>query len=413
MRPGTLADLRLAYINVADKNIERLQRLLSRLDEHPADAEALEKLQKGFEAIGRPALYHGMVEVRRIALQTADECRYVIQFGRVRRDNLDHWAHQLAALHRDLHLGSSATDGRASVSVVGDLLFVTGRRALGLFATIPEIARSSCFLARPVNAAGKVSARHFDVVIVDLDTEGAKECVLSLAHPGGGPRMVGISSQPGAEHPGFEAVLARGADWNDLMALIRSPSGRTPLISRARPAAREVPEEADLRTFPDPHLQELESVADRPLARPPPTPVEDDAPWPPIGRAPRVLVADDDDAVVKMLSYYLGYAGWHVTVARDGQRAAAALATEGFDLALIDLSMPFWSGFQLLEWLGERPHRRPRWVHVLTAQSHAGARERSFALGADDFVAKPIDPIGLAERLREPGRVPCTTYSNG
>lgn len=114
----------------------------------------------------------------------------------------------------------------------------------------------------------------------------------------------------------------------------------------------------------------------------------------------RVLIADDDPAVRDLLRHHLKREGWSVVAANDGEQAAQALKTEHFDLVLLDVSMPFLSGFDLLRSLQESAGAGAPNVVLLTAQSHEQAQIRAFDLGADDFVAKPFSPAVLVSRLR-------------
>ena len=398
MRPGTLAELRQAYFTGAEKGFRRLSVLLSRLDSSQADRGSLAQLRRGFEAIGRPARAHGLPNIHKVALEVAREIGEVGDYGVLTRLHLDRWAHRVAELRSDLHATPPAP---ASISVTGDLLFITERRALPLFASVPMEARGICHLARPGEAKERLSKGDYVAVVVDLDAPGARESVLRWAGSGVS-RMIGVSSHAGDERqPAFESVIPRSAEWPELVtAVLRAGRARR----LGAPSRSEADPGVNVSELPVVDVYGLTTEMEDAPVQPPPEPT--DQPWPPIGRAPRVLVADDDDAVVKLLEYYLGYAGWEVEHASDGQRAAAALAGGEFDLALVDLAMPHWTGFQLLEWLSEHAHRRPRWVHVITAQSHEAAKARAYALGADDFVPKPFDPVALVERLREPGSLP-------
>ena len=76
-------------------------------------------------------------------------------------------------------------------------------------------------------------------------------------------------------------------------------------------------------------------------------------------RTPRVLVADNDEAVVEMLTEFLRRRGLDVTVASDGEVALERLGAERFDLLVCDLDMPVMSGDELLRRIRTRADSPP------------------------------------------------------
>jgi DNA-binding response OmpR family regulator len=129
-------------------------------------------------------------------------------------------------------------------------------------------------------------------------------------------------------------------------------------------------------------------------AAPPASPAE------PAARDVHVLVADDDPLVRELLAFHLQREGWRTTLAADGEQARRALAAEEFDLAVMDLSMPFHSGLSLLGWIAQGEARsRPRTM-LLSAHSNDETVLKAFALGASDFVSKPFSPLVVSSRLR-------------
>ncbi|PKN55016.1 MAG: hypothetical protein CVU56_23505 [Deltaproteobacteria bacterium HGW-Deltaproteobacteria-14] len=122
----------------------------------------------------------------------------------------------------------------------------------------------------------------------------------------------------------------------------------------------------------------------------------------PAGIAPRrVLIADDDDVLQHILAYQLAEAGWHVFRASDGVAAQVALETERFDLVLLDLNLPHVNGFELLELLDLRnTTARAEQVVVMSEQAQDDKVIRAFALGAHDFLQKPLNPQVALSRFR-------------
>lgn len=120
----------------------------------------------------------------------------------------------------------------------------------------------------------------------------------------------------------------------------------------------------------------------------------------------RVLVVDDVAENREILSYYLTKAGYQVVTADDGFAAVeglvggaamrrGALPQAGFDLVLMDMSMPRVSGYEAVPRLRASGYRTP--IVAVTAHSLAGDREKCLAAGCDEYVTKPVDPQRLAE----------------
>jgi DNA-binding response OmpR family regulator len=111
-----------------------------------------------------------------------------------------------------------------------------------------------------------------------------------------------------------------------------------------------------------------------------------------------VLVVDDEERVLTVLSRSLVNEGHSVTTARDGIGALEKMSGAGIDLVLLDLIMPRCNGLQVLSSLRERGDGRP--VIVLSAVNEVAARVQALDGGAVDFVSKPFHTSELVARVR-------------
>jgi diguanylate cyclase (GGDEF)-like protein len=119
----------------------------------------------------------------------------------------------------------------------------------------------------------------------------------------------------------------------------------------------------------------------------------------------KILLVDDDPAMLRILSRWLQRAGYPVRVASDGQEAIEAIETECPDVLLTDWEMPRMSGLELCSRVREM--RLPHYVYVLflTVRSASSEMVTGLESGADDFISKPVLEAELLARLHSCVRV--------
>lgn len=106
----------------------------------------------------------------------------------------------------------------------------------------------------------------------------------------------------------------------------------------------------------------------------------------------KILCVDDDRAVAEMVAEDLASRGFEVAVAHDGHEGFVAILKVMPDLVLCDVNMPVMSGLEVLERLNALAPRLGRIPFVfLTALADRDSELRARRLGADDYIAKPID----------------------
>lgn len=115
---------------------------------------------------------------------------------------------------------------------------------------------------------------------------------------------------------------------------------------------------------------------------------------------PSILAIDDHEDNLALLDTLLSNNGFRVRTAGDGPTGIALALVEQPDLILLDLAMPGMDGFEVLErLLKERATARTP-VIVLTANHEADMVERGLALGATEYLSKPIQHAELVVRIR-------------
>jgi two-component system, OmpR family, phosphate regulon response regulator PhoB len=115
---------------------------------------------------------------------------------------------------------------------------------------------------------------------------------------------------------------------------------------------------------------------------------------------PRVLVVEDEAALLTLLRYNLEKEGFTVAEARDGEEALLHLKEETPDAVLIDWMLPRVSGLELCRQIRRSAAWREVPIIMLTARGEETDRVRGLDSGADDYVVKPFSTSELVARLR-------------
>ncbi|MDX1314543.1 MAG: response regulator [Eudoraea sp.] len=111
-----------------------------------------------------------------------------------------------------------------------------------------------------------------------------------------------------------------------------------------------------------------------------------------------LLLAEDDELLASLLEYRLKLAGFEVILAQDGKEVKEYLSRETPDIIVSDIMMPYFSGIELVDFLRNTLHSE---IPVIVISS-AGNEENvlsAFELGANDFIAKPVNPSELLVRV--------------
>jgi DNA-binding response OmpR family regulator len=116
----------------------------------------------------------------------------------------------------------------------------------------------------------------------------------------------------------------------------------------------------------------------------------------------RILIAEDDEAVLMLYSRYAQKRGHAVLLARDGAEALVVAATEVPDIVLLDVAMPKLDGRDVLRQLKASARTKGIPVLVITASGGEQSMRTLLAeLGAADVLEKPVDlPIAFAKAER-------------
>jgi len=113
--------------------------------------------------------------------------------------------------------------------------------------------------------------------------------------------------------------------------------------------------------------------------------------------APKILVADDEPNIIKLLRMYLREEGYEVSSARDGREALERFRADKPDLVLLDLMMPEMGGFEVCTEIRKESDIP---VIMLTARTDDVDKIVGLEMGADDYITKPFNPRELVARVK-------------
>ena len=111
----------------------------------------------------------------------------------------------------------------------------------------------------------------------------------------------------------------------------------------------------------------------------------------------RILIVEDEPALVLTLSDRLRSEGYEVESAETGDLGARRAREGSFDLVLLDVALPGKNGFDVLRDMRQQRVATP--VIMLTARGQVLDRVLGLKLGADDYLAKPFDMMELVARI--------------
>lgn len=113
----------------------------------------------------------------------------------------------------------------------------------------------------------------------------------------------------------------------------------------------------------------------------------------------KILIVDDEEDIIELLRYNIEQEGFYVISANNGREALEKLS-EKPDMIIMDVMMPVMDGYEACRRIRESKFSRHIPVVFLTAKSAEADEVKGLAIGADDFIKKPISPKKLVARIK-------------
>jgi len=115
---------------------------------------------------------------------------------------------------------------------------------------------------------------------------------------------------------------------------------------------------------------------------------------------PRVLIVEDDRTVTAVVKYFLELEGFAVDVAKNGLIGLETAKRDIPQVIVTDCNMPGMDGMAMVKALRENASTRNVAILMLTSEDSLDSETRALAVGADDYVLKPVEPRRLAARVK-------------
>jgi len=115
--------------------------------------------------------------------------------------------------------------------------------------------------------------------------------------------------------------------------------------------------------------------------------------------AHKILIVDDDEDILDLLSYNLSKEGYKVYKAEDGIEALEVAKQKLPELIILDIMMPRMDGVEACRLMRQEPELSKAHIIFLTARVEEYSEVAAFDSGADDFISKPIKPRALLSRV--------------
>jgi CheY-like chemotaxis protein len=115
----------------------------------------------------------------------------------------------------------------------------------------------------------------------------------------------------------------------------------------------------------------------------------------------KILIAEDDEGSLDVLSDFLLESGYRIVLARKGNEVLELAPKERPDLILLDIQMPGMNGLEVIGEIRANEDLKTIPIIVMTALAMYGDREQCLAAGANDYLSKPLSLKGLVSTIQQ------------
>lgn len=114
----------------------------------------------------------------------------------------------------------------------------------------------------------------------------------------------------------------------------------------------------------------------------------------------KILIVDDEPAIIMSLDFLIRKAGYQLFIARNGQEALDIATNEQPHIAVLDIMMPDVDGFEVCRRIKSNPDTSDMRIIFLSAKSKQEDIEKGLGIGADFYITKPFSNKQLMEKIK-------------
>lgn len=115
----------------------------------------------------------------------------------------------------------------------------------------------------------------------------------------------------------------------------------------------------------------------------------------------KILIVDDEPAILMSLDFLMKKEGFNVFIARDGEEALTIVKAEIPDLIVLDIMMPNVDGYEVCRFVKNTEAFKSIKVIFLSAKTSNSDIEKGYALGTDGYVVKPFSTKDLVKQVKQ------------
>lgn len=116
----------------------------------------------------------------------------------------------------------------------------------------------------------------------------------------------------------------------------------------------------------------------------------------------KVLVVEDSPTMRQLIVFALKrIRGFQIFEANDGVDGLKKLSADKFDLIVTDINMPIMDGLKLVSMVRNDPNYKETPIIIITTEGASEDRERALALGANEYITKPIQTAQILDTVRK------------
>lgn len=112
----------------------------------------------------------------------------------------------------------------------------------------------------------------------------------------------------------------------------------------------------------------------------------------------KILLVEDEETMAIGLKYNLTEEGYSISWAKDGKQALELFASKEFDMVILDIMLPYYNGFEIVEKIREKSLQIP--ILMLTARTEIKDKIKGLEMGGDDYLTKPFHLEELLLRVK-------------